>query len=74
MGLIINLSRTAKPNGTPVYSAVQLPVQLAGHGSGMFQFPTVGTLTEVGFNGGRPDMPFVSQTVPLLKPGEQLQQ
>jgi len=46
----------------------------------MFQFPPPGTLVEVGFNGGRPDKPFVRQTLaqgnslPAVKPGEQLQQ
>lgn len=29
----------------------------------MFQFPPPGTLVEVGFNGGRPDKPFVGQTL-----------
>jgi hypothetical protein len=65
---------------TPVYSAVPLPVPMAGNDSGMFQFPPEGTLVEVGFTGGRPDKPFVRQTVadgtslPDVKPGEQLQQ
>jgi hypothetical protein len=46
----------------------------------MFQFPPEGTLVEVGFTGGRPDKPFVRQTLPDgtslpdVKPGEQLQQ
>jgi hypothetical protein len=65
---------------TPVYSAVPLPVPMAGNDSGMFQFPPEGTLVEVGFTGGRPDKPFVRQMVadgtslPDVKPGEQLQQ
>ncbi|MDU7198330.1 hypothetical protein [Phytobacter diazotrophicus] len=65
---------------TPVYSAVPLPVPMAGNDSGMFQFPPEGTLVEVGFTGGRPDKPFVRQTLPDgtslpdVKPGEQLQQ
>ena len=65
---------------TPVYTAVPLPVPMAGNDSGMFQFPPEGTLVEVGFTGGRPDKPFVRQTVPDgtslpdVKPGEQLQQ
>ncbi|WP_449550162.1 hypothetical protein [Lelliottia amnigena] len=65
---------------TPVYSAVPLPVPMAGNDSGMFQFPPEGTLVEVGFTGGRPDKPFVRQTVPDgtslpdIQPGEQLQQ
>lgn len=65
---------------TPVYSAVPLPVPMAGNDSGMFQFPPEGTLVEVAFTGGRPDKPFVRQTVPEgtslpdIQPGEQLQQ
>ncbi|HEY3984728.1 hypothetical protein [Cedecea sp.] len=66
--------------GTPQYSAVPLPVPMAGNDSGMFQFPPEGTLVEIGFTDGRPDKPFVRQTVasgtslPDVKPGEQLQQ
>ncbi len=65
---------------TPVYSAVPLPVPMAGNDSGMFQFPPEGTMVEVGFTGGRSDKPFIRQTVPDgtslpdIKPGEQLQQ
>lgn len=65
---------------TPLYSAVPLPVPMAGSESGMFQFPPAGTLVEVGFTAGRPDKPFVRQTMPTgnslpdVKPGEQLQQ
>lgn len=65
---------------TPIYPAVPLPVPMAGSESGMFQFPPPGTLVEVGFTGGRPDKPFVRQSVPQghnlpsVKPGEQLQQ
>lgn len=65
---------------TPVYSAVPLPVPMAGNDSGMFQFPPEGTLVEVAFTDGRPDKPFVRQTVPYgtslpdIQPGEQLQQ
>ena len=29
----------------------------------MFQFPPPGPLVDVGFNGGRPDKPFVRQTL-----------
>lgn len=53
---------------------------LAGNDSGMFQFPPEGTLVEIAFTGGRPDKPFVRQTVPDgtslpdIQPGEQLQQ
>lgn len=66
-------------NQTPVYSAVPLPVPMAGNDSGMFQFPPEGTLVEVAFTGGRPDKPFIRQTLPDgtslpdVKPGEQLQ-
>ncbi|QTF10023.1 hypothetical protein HC231_20435 [Brenneria izadpanahii] len=65
---------------TPIYPAVPLPVPMAGGESGMFQFPPAGTLVEVGFTEGRPDKPFVRQTLaqghslPDIKPGEQLQQ
>lgn len=65
---------------TPVYPAVPLPVPMAGSESGMFQFPPAGTLVEIGFTEGRPDRPFVRQTLaqghslPDVKPGEQLQQ
>lgn len=65
---------------TPVYPAVPLPVPMAGSESGMFQFPPAGTLVEVGFTGGRPDKPFVRQSMPqgqnlpAVKFGEQLQQ
>ncbi len=75
------LDADGKPDSsTPVYSAVPLPVPMAGNDSGMFQFPPEGTLVEVGFTGGRPDKPFVRQTMPEgtslpdVKPGEQLQQ
>lgn len=65
---------------TPTYSAVPLPVPMAGNDSGMYQFPPEGTLVEVAFTDGRPDKPFIRQTVPDgtclpdIKPGEQLQQ
>ncbi|HDR2889431.1 TPA: hypothetical protein I4G69_000241 [Enterobacter asburiae] len=75
------LDADGNPDGdTPVYPAVPLPVPMAGHDSGMFQFPPVGTKVEVGFIGGRPDKPFIRQTMadgnslPDIKPGEQLQQ
>lgn len=72
--------RGSPDNQTPVYSAVPLPVPMAGNDSGMFQFPPEGTLVEVAFTGGRPDKPFIRQTLPDgtslpdVKPGEQLQQ
>ncbi|CNK19356.1 phage-like protein [Yersinia aldovae] len=62
------------------YSAVPLPVPMAGGEGGMFQFPTEGTLVELGFADGRPDKPMIRQTLgeglslPPIKPGEQLQQ
>ncbi|QCT18474.1 hypothetical protein FEM41_01870 [Jejubacter calystegiae] len=65
---------------TPEYPAVPLPVPMAGNDSGMFQFPPAGTLVELAFTGGRPDKPFIRQTLaqgnslPDVKPGEQLQQ
>lgn len=75
------LDADGKPaKDTPIYSAVPLPLPMAGSESGMFQFPPVGTLVEVGFNEGRPDKPFVRQTMaqgnslPAIQPGEQLQQ
>lgn len=75
------LDADGKPDkDTPLYSAVPLPVPMAGNDSGMFQFPPEGTLVEIGFTGGRPDKPFVRQTVPDgtslpdIQPGEQLQQ
>lgn len=75
------LDADGKPDAqTPVYSAVPLPVPMAGNDSGMFQFPPEGTLVEVAFTGGRPDKPFIRQTLPEgtslpdIKPGEQLQQ
>lgn len=75
------LDANGKPDAqTPVYSAVPLPVPMAGNDSGMYQFPPEGTLVEVAFTGGRPDKPFIRQTLPEgtslpdIKPGEQLQQ
>lgn len=75
------LDADGKPDAkTPAYSAVPLPVPMAGNDSGMYQFPPAGTLVEVAFTDGRPDKPFIRQTVPEgislpdLKPGEQLQQ
>ena len=65
---------------TPVYTAVPLPVPMAGSESGMFQFPPPGTLVEIGFVEGRQDKPFIRQimpqghNLPAVKPGEQLQQ
>ncbi|MBH2951961.1 hypothetical protein I5Q45_23205 [Serratia marcescens] len=76
---LIDADGNPVPN-TPTYPAVPLPVPMAGSESGMFQFPPAGTLVEVGFTEGRPDKPFVRQTVaqgqnlPAVKPGEQLQQ
>ena len=75
------LDADGKPDTqTPTYSAVPLPVPMAGNDSGMYQFPPEGTLVEVAFTDGRPDKPFIRQTVPEgtslpdIKPGEQLQQ
>ncbi len=66
--------------GAQEYNAVPLPVPMAGSEGGMFQFPTEGTLVEIGFADGRPDKPMIRQTLPeglslpAVKPGEQLQQ
>ncbi|HEC2576555.1 TPA: hypothetical protein R2K49_004512 [Raoultella ornithinolytica] len=75
------LDTNGNPDGsTPVYSAVPLPVPMAGNDSGLFQFPALGTLVEMGFIGGRPDKPFIrgshpdGTSLPDLLPGEQLQQ
>lgn len=75
------LDANGNPDGsTPIYSAVPLPVPMAGNDSGMFQFPHEGTKVEIGFTDGRPDKPFIRQSVPEgtslpdVKPGEQLQQ
>lgn len=75
------LDANGNPDGnTPVYSAVSLPVPMAGNDSGLFQFPAQGTMVEIGFTGGRPDKPFIRGThpdgtsLPDIKPGEQLQQ
>ncbi|WP_414162515.1 hypothetical protein ACMF5E_24215 (plasmid) [Salmonella enterica subsp. enterica serovar Strathcona] len=75
------LDADGKPaKNTPIYPAVPLPLPMAGQDSGMFQFPPVGTLVEVAFTDGRPDKPFIRQTLaqgntlPDVKPGEQLQQ
>ncbi len=52
---------------------------MAGNNSGMFQFPPEGTTVVVGFTGGRPDKPFIRQTLPDgtslpdIQPGEQQQ-
>lgn len=75
------LDENGKPAAnTPEYNGVPLPVPMAGSEGGMFQFPPEGTLVEVAFTDGRPDRPFVRQTLPegnslpAIKPGEQLQQ
>ncbi|EKT58536.1 hypothetical protein [Providencia sneebia] len=67
-------------SAAPAYKAVPLPLPMAGGESGMFQFPPEGTLVEIAFEGGRPDKPFIRQTLsqnntlPDIQPGEQLQQ
>ncbi|SFC50276.1 hypothetical protein [Pragia fontium] len=75
------LDENGKPAAnTPEYNGVPLPVPMAGSEGGMYQFPPEGTLVEVAFTEGRPDKPFVRQTLPegnslpAIKPGEQLQQ
>ncbi|MBG5983068.1 hypothetical protein I5E92_17225 [Proteus mirabilis] len=63
-----------------VYHAVPLPLPMAGNESGMFQYPPVGSMVEIAFENGRADKPFIRQvlshgnTLPDIKPGEQLQQ
>ncbi|HAT1683712.1 TPA: hypothetical protein I8Y21_004468 [Klebsiella oxytoca] len=65
---------------TPVYDAVPVPVPMAGPESGMFQYPPVGTLVTLAHVDGRPDKPVITgthaggQSLPAIKPGEQLQQ
>lgn len=65
---------------TPVYNAVPVPVPMAGSESGMFQYPPVGTLVTLAHVDGRPDKPIITgthasgQSLPDIKPGEQLQQ
>lgn len=75
------LDENGKPaKNTPEYNSVPLPVPMAGSEGGMFQFPPEGSLVELSFTAGRPDKPFVRQTLaegnslPDIKPGEQLQQ
>jgi hypothetical protein len=74
------LDEHGKDAAAPVYKAVPLPLPMAGGESGMFQYPPVGTKVEIAFENGRPDKPFIRQTLsqgntlPDIKPGEQLQQ
>lgn len=66
--------------GMPELMAVPLPVPFAGNEGGLFQYPAEGAVVEVGFMDGRPDKPQIRQTLqdaqslPAIKPGEQLQQ
>ncbi|WP_429179925.1 hypothetical protein [Aeromonas salmonicida] len=63
-----------------LYRAVPLPVQFGGQEQGLLQFPTEGTLVELGFAFGRADRPFIRTVLgsgwalPDITPGEQLQQ
>lgn len=74
------LDSNGNESAAPTYKAVPLPLPMAGGESGMFQFPPEGTLVEIAFEGGRPDKPFIRQTLsqnntlPDIQPGEQLQQ
>ncbi|CDH06078.1 conserved hypothetical protein [Xenorhabdus bovienii str. oregonense] len=74
------LDDNGRDAAAPVYRAVPLPLPMAGGESGMFQYPPIGTRVEIAFEGGRPDKPFIRQTLsqgntlPDIKPGEQLQQ
>ncbi|HBM2908075.1 TPA: hypothetical protein LVL19_003582 [Klebsiella michiganensis] len=74
------LDESGNDAAAPELVAVPLPVPLAGHEGGIYQYPSAGTVVEVGFSAGRPDQPFVRQTMqndlmlPDIQPGEQLQQ
>lgn len=74
------LDESGNDDEGPALVAVPLPVPLAGNEGGIYQFPSEGTVVEVGFSAGRPDQPFVRQTMqhglmlPDIQPGEQLQQ
>ncbi len=65
---------------TPVYNAVPVPVPMAGNESGIFQYPPPGTIVTLAHVDGRPDKPIITgthasgQSLPGIKPGEQLQQ
>lgn len=65
---------------TPVYPAIPLPTPMGGNDAGVFSYPPPGTMVEIGFADGRQDRPFVRQAIsqgnslPDIKPGEQLQQ
>lgn len=74
------LDANGNPSSAPIYRAVPLPLPMAGGESGLFQYPPVGTVVEIAFESGRPDKPFIRQTLsqgntlPDIQPGEQLQQ
>ncbi|HBA7229770.1 hypothetical protein RMO93_21990 [Escherichia coli] len=67
-------------SSTPVWSAVPLPVPMAGSEAGCFAYPPAGTLVEISHVEGRPDKPVIRQVMPSghslpdIRPGEQLQQ
>ncbi|HHR6207187.1 TPA: hypothetical protein ACS71B_002169 [Providencia alcalifaciens] len=74
------LDSDGNESAAPIYKAVPLPLPMAGTESGLFQFPPEGSLVEIAFEGGRPDKPFIRQTLsqnntlPDIQPEEQLQQ
>ena len=51
----------------PVLKDVPLPVQSAGHESGVFSFPEDGTHVTVQFANGSPNSPFISNIMPTDK-------
>lgn len=75
----VDVQLTDSP-GTPAYCAVPLPVGMGGDESGFMQYPPPGSLVEIAFQDGRQDRPFIRQvlpthnSLPAIKPGEQLQQ
>lgn len=75
------LDEDGKPDSSvPVYQAVPLPVGFGGNDSGLLQYPTPGTLVEIGFSEARPDKPIIRQvlaqglTLPAVAADEQVQQ
>ncbi|MCL1123515.1 hypothetical protein [Shewanella surugensis] len=62
----------------PIYRAVPLPMMFGGNEQGLLQYPSPGTLVEIGFAYGRPDKAFIRTVLgcdwalPNITPGEQL--
>ncbi|WGE29403.1 hypothetical protein PHA77_01665 [Edwardsiella tarda] len=65
---------------TPVYNAVPLPIPMMGSEAGLFSYPPPGTRVTLTHIDGRPDKPSITnilgdgQSLPDIRPGEQLQQ